>query len=501
MLDVTGLPGQWRKPLGGVAFIVAAVVLLFWQTWQSMVDIWMRSETYTHGFLVVPISLWLIWSRRDNYRQLQPEPAWLGLLLVFCCGFLWLCAELIHALVVQQWAVVGILVCAIWSLLGSNVTGNMLFPVLFLFLMVPFGEDFVPALMEFTATFVVGMLRLTGISVYREGLHFSLTTGNWSVVDACSGIRYLIASITLGLVYMYLNYSSYLKRTVFMIVATLLPVLANGLRGYMIVMIGHLSNMKLATGVDHIIYGWLFFGLVMLLLFYIGSFWQDPPQVAAVSPEKAEAGVPVAGYPHFPVLLAMLTVCLLIWLPAMQWLSGRQAEHVEISLRFTRPPDGQWQSADEQRWGWQPDFKGVINSSRRFFSDGTRAIGLYAGNFGAETAGELVNSQNMLIARTDSPWQVQQTGRTAVELEPGRWLDVDETVLRDGQRELLVYRWYQIGSYATASSYTAKLLQLFKRLTGDTAPELMIVLYTGTSQMERPEAASLLQRFVVACCK
>ena len=57
-----------------------------------------------------------------------------------------------------------------------------------------------------------------------------------------------------------------------------MPIVANWLRAYMIVMIGHLSNNKLAVGVDHIIYGWVFFGLVMLLLFWVGSFWQESPR-------------------------------------------------------------------------------------------------------------------------------------------------------------------------------------------------------------------------------
>ena len=56
----------------------------------------------------------------------------------------------------------------------------------------------------------------------------------------------------------------------------------------MIVMIAHLSDMKLALGVDHLIYGWVFFGIVMLLLFWIGSYWRDPePTVPTAVPLTA----------------------------------------------------------------------------------------------------------------------------------------------------------------------------------------------------------------------
>ncbi len=98
------------------------------------------------------------------------------------------------------------------------------------------------------------------------------------MVEGCSGLRYLIASITLGVLYAYLTYRSWKRRLLFSIAAMIVPIFANSGRAYMIVMIAHLSDMKLALGVDHYIYGWVFFGIVMLLLFWIGSFWREDDQ-------------------------------------------------------------------------------------------------------------------------------------------------------------------------------------------------------------------------------
>ena len=99
-------------------------------------------------------------------------------------------------------------------------------------------------------------LKLTGIPVYREGLWFSLPTGDWSVVKACSGVRYLIASVTLGVMYAYITYHTLWKRLLFILMSLVIPILANGIRAYIIVMIGHLSNLEYATGVDHMVYVW-----------------------------------------------------------------------------------------------------------------------------------------------------------------------------------------------------------------------------------------------------
>ncbi len=120
-----------------------------------------------------------------------------------------------------------------------------------------------PTLIDWTADFTIAALKLTGIPVFREGAHFQIPSGRWSVVEACSGVRYLIASLMVGILYAYLTYRSMRRRLLFIGVSILVPIVANWLRAYMIVMIGHLSGNTLAVGVDHIIYGWIFFGVVM----------------------------------------------------------------------------------------------------------------------------------------------------------------------------------------------------------------------------------------------
>ena len=112
-------------------------------------------------------------------------------------------------------------------------------------------------------------------------MYFALPSGNWSVVDACSGVRYLIASFTLGVLYAYITYTSSVRRIMFVVASVIVPIVANLIRAYLIVMLGHWSDMTIATGVDHLIYGWVFFGFVMFLLFWIGSMWREREIVEA----------------------------------------------------------------------------------------------------------------------------------------------------------------------------------------------------------------------------
>ena len=260
-----------------------AVVLVYRDTACSMVSIWQRSDTYAHGYLIVPISLWLIWTKRSVLAAQAMKPVWWVSLLLIPGGVAWLLAHLADVQVIQQLAMVGILVVGIWAIVGHKIARVAAFPLGFLFLAVPMGEDLVTPMMEFTATSTVWLIKLTGIPVYREGLYFTLPSGNWSVVEACSGVRYIIASVTLGLLYAHLTYRSFGRQLLFVLAAIIVPVFANTARAFIIVMLGHFSGMTIATGVDHLIYGWVFFGLVMLLLFWVGSFWredgQTPPEV------------------------------------------------------------------------------------------------------------------------------------------------------------------------------------------------------------------------------
>ena len=78
-----------------------------------------------------------------------------------------------------------------------------------------------------------------------------------------------------GTAFAFVAYTDWKKRVLFILAAIVTPIIANGIRAFGIVLIAHYSNMQLAVGVDHFIYGWFFFGIIMLLLFWVGSQFAD----------------------------------------------------------------------------------------------------------------------------------------------------------------------------------------------------------------------------------
>jgi EpsI family protein len=379
----------------------------------------------------------------------------------------------------------------VFTVLGGQVVRAMAFPLAFLLLAVPMGEFLIPPLMNFTADFTVAALRLTGIPVYREGTFFSIPSGNWSVVEGCSGLRYLIASFTLGTLYGYLTYRSLKKRLLFAAASIVVPIIANGLRAYMIVMIAHLSDMKLALGVDHYIYGWVFFGLVMLLLFWIGAFFrEDGEGVPADLPSGQTAPASARGAAAF--LLAGLAVAA-IWPAYAAYLETLAPNGFAVNLV---PPAGRngWQQ-DVAFTDWQPEYKGMDAKLAAAYRKEGRSVGVFIAYYRYQRQdAELINSQNVMVRQKHPVWR--NVGEAVREVAlAGQRVTVQETRLSSTPQRLLVWHWNWLNGPFTINPYWAKFYEARGRLLGHWDDAAAVIVYTPYD--ERPEeAASILEAFL-----
>ncbi|MEO5860987.1 MAG: archaeosortase/exosortase family protein, partial [Burkholderiales bacterium] len=112
--------------------IFASLIWLFtWygETTLSTLAIWQRSDTYAHGFLIFPISAYLIWTRRHELLMLLPRPSTLGLVALMGLGFVWLLADSAEVLVASQYALVAMVPVLVWAVLGHRVGLALLFPL------------------------------------------------------------------------------------------------------------------------------------------------------------------------------------------------------------------------------------------------------------------------------------------------------------------------------------------------------------------------------------
>ena len=502
------VPSQrpWRQAFPAILLLLAWTVLLYRDTAAAIVTIWLRSETFTHGFLVPPLVLWLVWRQRRSLAALTPRPSGWGLLLFAGAAFGWLLGDLVAVNAVTQLSFVAMLVLLVPALLGAQVARAIAFPLAFMFFAVPFGEFAMPQLMVWTADFTVVALRLTGIPVYREGLQFIIPSGAWSVIEACSGVRYLIASLTVGTLFAYLNYQSTKRRTLFIAVSILVPVVANWLRAYMIVMLGHFSGNKLATGVDHLIYGWVFFGIVIMLMFLIGARWSEPePALLLAGSTAAGAAVVTAPGAARPLTVAAaLTLALLAALPQLAR-SVLDATSQTGTPRLSAPValGAEWAAATQPMSEFKPAFDNPSAQVNTAYQSGAQRVGLYIGYYRQQNYNrKLVSSDNVLVRSKDPQWAQVERGAHGIEVA-GKPMSLRTAQLRtatlsgsaEGER-LTVWQVYWVNGTWTASDMLAKAWGALYRLMGRGDDSAVVILYTAKGPAD--EGAATLNAFMQA---
>lgn len=509
MAETARFPTHWRVPLASLVLLLLAILALHAHTLVRMVSIWSRSDTYAHGFVVPAISLWLIWRIRHSLAALQPRPSWLAWLMLLGAAGLWLAGDLVAVNAVTQMALVMLLVLAVPAVLGWQLAWAMAFPLGFLFFAVPIGDFMLPQFMEWTADFTVLALRLSGIPVYREGLQFIIPSGAWSVVEACSGIRYMIASVTVGCLFAYLSYKSLTKRLIFVGVAILVPLVANWMRAYLIVLLGHLSGNELATGVDHLIYGWVFFGVVILAMLLVGARWADAPESSA-KPLAAADMAQLAGFqPRWSTAMAAVAALVIVASPHV--LERLLALGVNTSPVVLNVPAAQtpWQNAPTLPSDWVPAFQFPSATAHSGYRGPQgEAVGLHLNYYRQQDyERKLVSSQNMLVTSRDKHWS-QVSGGSATTQRDGQPLTVVAATLRNqaggltaNTQRLQVWRFYWVNNRFVASDALAKIQGALSRITGRGDDGAIVVIYTPldlqrTDAEARADATAVLQSFM-----
>jgi exosortase A len=487
---------SWRLASGLLALLLMALLWIFRDTYWAMVEIWYRSETFAHGFVIAPISLFVIWQMRADLARLPPAPSLLGAPLLAALGFGWLLGEVADVGVVQQFAVVAAIPALVVGVLGLRVAWRMAFPLAYLLFAIPIGEVFIPPLMEFTARFTVDALRLTGVPVYSEGLFLSLPSGDWSVVEGCSGVRYLIASLALGTLYAYLTYASIWRRLTFIACSAIVPIFANGLRAYIIVMLGHLSDMKLAAGVDHLIYGWVFFGIVIFIMFWIGGYFSDRRDV---QPASAPGAAPESAGPVRRTQWLIALACLpafALWPVLARHLEGPPASAIGPIVLAAPQVDG-WRLLPTPLSDWTPHYLDTDTQLHVAYENTAgQQVGLYVAYYVPhQNQGKLISTQNVMVVQKHPVWQMPR--QEQIRLQDAPVNDAIQAQLRSAMTRFLVWHWYWVAEHHVINPYWGKALEAYSRLFGGDVPSAGIVVYAHYD-VSPEEAAKVMREFLNA---
>ena len=445
------MKGMLASPVSRLALLVAlaaSVVLLCLDSFSSMVALWPLSA-YQHAYLVVPVVLYLLWLERNELAALPLRGSLLGLVMFSAVLLAWIVGRATAVQAVEHLAAAALIPALAFTVLGWPAFRTVAFPLLFLMTMVPVGEELIPILLEVTADVSEWLLRLLGIPVLREGMFFTLPGGSFEVAEVCSGIRYLMAGTVTALLFAYFNFATWGKRVAFTVFAALAFILANGVRAFVVMAVASATHGRWLGGEDHVYFGMVLFGVLLLAMLWLGMRFADPPPKKR-QPSPADSAHDRTGRAAACAAAGLALLAATVALQASHETAGQ-------SLLATSPPalegcvgPSEWVAA------WRPELQGVDVETLVSYDCGGLGLHVYLASYGHQEQGkELISSGNHLVPHD---WrQYTQRRETTLDLAPDSRVAVNETRVAITARNALAWHWYDVNGRTSHTRLGTKL--------------------------------------------
>lgn len=433
-------------------FLFFAAFGLLWPTTASLIAAWEDVElnTYTHGYLIVAISLWLLWRQRAQLASISIEPFLLACVPLAGGSLLWLVAVRSGMQSVHQLLLPILAWLAVCAALGVRAAAASAFAFAYLYTAIPLWGTINSLLQEATVVTNDFLLRATGIPAYVDGNTVHLAAGALEIAGGCSGLHYFIVAFAIGALYGEVRGDAIGTRLKILGLALLLALITNWVRVYLIIAIGYVTDMQhYLIQVEHNRFGWVLFAVMIIAFFLIARSmpWREQPlpvqkHGAAISGTESRACWPLA----LPVALAAISFG-----PAWNVLVPSSAAAMPTTDTLLPPATAGWSRTPVSSDAWQPRFIGADAEQRGFYSnDRTRVEAFVAAYVTQAQKKELVGYNNSLLG--DDAEQVTATRR----IEP-RGPVVELQVTDAAGQQALIWYFYRIDSLQTASDFLAQV--------------------------------------------
>lgn len=263
---------------------MALLLIAYLPTLKWMADRWLAKESYYgHGFLIPFISLYVIWQRRDAIKKASISSEFSGLWIAVLAIIVHIICSTLRVYFISGFSLVFVIYGLILFFFGREMMRQLVFPVFFLLTMVPLPlvliSNLTVKLKLFAAQCATFILNHIGFPSIRDGSIIRMPHSYIAVEAPCSGLRSLIALLTLGLLFAFAMKTSYLKKAIVLLSAVPIAIAANMLRIIMIATVNDLYGEKIAMGFFHDFTGFLVF------VFAFAGLWMV---VRAIDPAKDE---------------------------------------------------------------------------------------------------------------------------------------------------------------------------------------------------------------------
>lgn len=437
--------------------LLVAVPVIYWPSAEALNGYWTDTvdHTYTHGYLVLLTSLWLI--LRDRRRlaaaPVRPLPrAWIAV-VALSIAWLWLWRAAIqdgHLLLLPV-----LLFAAIVAALGWRAARVLLFPIGFLYFAMPVWSDINGVLQLMSYKVGGALLWLTGIPAVLQGDLIQLPAGTLEVAEGCSGLHFLIVGLTLAALYGELSGDSWRRRAAWYAILGAIALIANWVRIYVIAVAGYVSDMHSSLVPHHYWFGWVVFVVGFLAFLWLAgrlaNAWDERPP----GPAPMDANPP--GDETYACLApAALTLLCLAALPGLSYgmdVMG-SGSGARVAIDWPAAPAG-WRGPLPVLWSeWAPAYQHAsAQAQRRYVNSAARTVEVFAVAYRTQRQdAKLLGYSNSLLG---SEGRLRALSERLVTSPSGAWRQTT-TVDTAGTRSLIWSR-YRIGDRTFADPRLSQL--------------------------------------------
>jgi exosortase len=248
--------------------IIICLGILYAKVIHFLIDDWINLPDFSHGFLIPMVSFYIVYEKRREWSEVIFEGQWSGLFWICLGAVFLLVGNLATEYFIMRLSLLVVLGGIILFLMGMGPFKILLFPLAYLFFMIPIPSIFLDRvtfpLQLFASKISADALHLAGIPALREGNIIQLANTSLEVAEACSGIRSLISLLALSVAFAYFSQKAFLKR-LFLVLSTFpIAILANVARVGGTGFLAHFYGDSVAQGFFHSFSGWLLFVVAFL---------------------------------------------------------------------------------------------------------------------------------------------------------------------------------------------------------------------------------------------
>ncbi len=246
--------------LGLLGLVYHRTVVTLWQTWQT-------NDNYSHGPLVPLVSAFLIWRNRASLAALPVREDSRGLVVVAMACLLQVLGMRADVFALQGYSLVIMAFGLAWTFLGTAWMRPLAFPLGYLVFMLVFPPFVVNQLSywlkEVTVRLSTQAAEWCGVALQRSGMTLYFATGELRIENPCSGLRSLIALLATGAVFAYFQPGGTLRRSILMLAAVPIAMIANAVRITAVILVAHYGTVTQAAGAFHDWSGYLVYAVAL----------------------------------------------------------------------------------------------------------------------------------------------------------------------------------------------------------------------------------------------